>query len=402
MRLKSFERDFEDNKSITESQKQTAWKTLTGDFERWHSDMERHPERDDDAGNNIMSNKLIDSGSQSGVKTATTVGAKARSVTPSPLTFSEAQYKGLFEAVKHKQPFRLEAVETKTGDAFGEGSFTSGTLPPILLPQNTLELAYEPDRLLDHFINQAAPIGPGVEWVAHTGNQNPASQVGELADKPDLGLQLTTHTASWVKIAATATISMEIAADFAVFMKFVPSELFRAIVDAETDYFVNNGTNGLLNVSGVLTRSVGSDTNIDALAKAANDIRVGSAFGEADLVAMHPITWDAIRLSKATTGSYLLAPEDPASINGVKRLFGMDVVVNTWIPAGTAIVMDRKKAVIRWVRMGYTLETNSFGVAADGTNLWTQNAIGFRGELREQIGVQYPTAINLLTGLPTS
>jgi HK97 family phage major capsid protein len=265
-----------------------------------------------------------------------------------------------------------------------------------------LELPYEPDRLLDHFINQAAPIGPGVEWVAHTGNTNPASEVGELAVKPDLDMQLTTHTASWVKIAATATISMEIAQDFAVFMKFVPSELFRAIVDAETDYFVNNGSNGLLNVSGVLTRSVGSDTNIDALAKAANDIRVGSAFGLADLVAMHPTSWDAVRLSKATTGSYLLCPGDPANITGVNRVFGMDVVTNTHIPAGTAIVMDRKKAVIRWVRMGYTLETNSYGVAADGTNLWTQNAIGFRGELREQIGVQYPTAINLLTGLPTS
>jgi HK97 family phage major capsid protein len=218
-------------------------------------------------------------GGQSGVKTAT-VETKARGVTPSPLTFSEAQYRGLFEAVKHSQPFRLEA-ETKTSTAFGEGSFTSGTLPPILLPQNTLELPYEPDRLLDHFIQQAAPIGPGVEWVAHTGNANPAAVVAELAVKPDLDMALTTHTASWVKIAATATISMEIASDFAVFMKFVPSELFRAIVDAETDYFVNNGSAGLLNVAGVLTRSVGSDTNIDALAKAANDIRVGSAFGEA-------------------------------------------------------------------------------------------------------------------------
>jgi HK97 family phage major capsid protein len=326
------------------------------------------------------------------------LGTKGR-VTPSPLTFSEAQYKSLFDAVQRKQAFRLEA-ETKA--PFGEGSFTGGTLPPILLPQNTLELAYEPDRFLDHLIQQAAPIGPGVEWVAHTGNANPASQVGELAVKPDLGLQLAVHTASWAKIAATATISMEIASDFDVFMKFVPNELFRAIVDAETNYFVNNGTAGLLNASGVLTRSVGSDTNIDAIAKAANDIRVGSAFGLADLVAMHPTTWDAVRLSKSTTGQYLLDPNDPASIGDINHVFNMRVVTNTYIPLGTAIVMDAKKAVIRWVRMGYTLETNSYGVAADGTNLWTQNAIAFRGELREQIGVQYPTAINLLSGLPTS
>jgi HK97 family phage major capsid protein len=368
-------------------------KELGADFDQVAAERKKH-----ENGQALMTKMGGNPGGQKGFGSAET--KTGRVYTPSPLTFSEAQYRGLFDAVQHKQPFRLEA-ETKTSTAFGEGSFASGTLPPILLPQNTLELAYEPDRLLDHFINQAAPIGPGVEWVAHTGNANPAAQTGELAVKPDLDMALTTHTVSWVKIAATATISMEIAQDFGVFMKFVPSELFRAITDAETDYFVNNGSNGLLNVAGVLTRSVGSDTNIDAIAKAANDIRVGSAFGEADLIAMHPSTFNSVRLSKATTGSYLLAPEDPASINSVNRIFDMDVVTNTKIPAGTAIVMDRKKAVIRWVRMGYTLETNAYGVAADGTNLWTQNAIGFRGEIREQIGVQYPTAINLLTGLPT-
>ncbi|OBB86064.1 hypothetical protein A5781_06135 [Mycobacterium sp. 852002-30065_SCH5024008] len=215
-------------------------------------------------------------------------------------------------------------------------------------------------------------------------------------------MQLTTHTASWAKIAATATISMEIAQDFDVFMKFVPSELFRAIVDEETNFFTNDVTYGLLNASGVLTRAVGADTNIDAIAKAANDIRVGSAYGEADLVAMHPTSWDAVKLSKSTTGQYLLSPDDPANINSIKRVFNMDVVTNTKIPAGTAIVIDRKKAVIRWTRMGYTLETNAYGTDASGTNLWTQNAISFRGEIREQIGVQYPTAINILTGLPTS
>jgi hypothetical protein len=60
-----------------------------------------------------------------------------------------------------------------------------------------------------------------VEWVAHTGNANPAAVVAELAVKPDLDMALTTHTASWVKIAATGTISMEISQDFEVFMKFV-------------------------------------------------------------------------------------------------------------------------------------------------------------------------------------
>jgi hypothetical protein len=328
----------------------------------------------------------------------------------SPLSIPASEYKNLFEAVQKRLPSYAIEVDTKgfmdgavVKGPFGEGSFTSGTLPNILLPQNTLQLPYEPDRLLDHFIQQAAPIGPGVEWVAHTGNTNPAGVVSELGVKPDLGMQLTTHSAGWVKIAALASISMEIAEDFQTFMAFVPNEIYRSIVDAETNAFVNSVSNptGLLNVSGTLTRAVGADTNIDAIRKAMNDIRVGPAFGKADLVAMHPTTWDSVSLTKSSTGVYLLNPNDPMAVGDLDNVFGAHVVTNTYIPKGTALVMDSKKAVIRWVRSGFRLEINNYGGDAS-TNYWTQNAIGFRGEIREQIGVQYASAINILTGLPTS
>jgi hypothetical protein len=96
-----------------------------------------------------------------------------------------------------------------------------------------------------------------------------------------------------------------------------------------------------------------------------------------------------------------LNPNDPNAIGDLDNVFGCRVITNTYVPAGTAIVMDTKKAVLRWVRSGFRLEINSFG-GDSSTNYRTQNAVRFRGELREQIGVQYPAAINILTGLPTS
>jgi HK97 family phage major capsid protein len=293
-----------------------------------------------------------------------------------------------------------EAAETKA--PFGTGNFSSGGLPSVLLPQNTLGLPYEPDRLFSHFIQQTAPSANSVAYLQHTGNANAAAPVAELGTKPDLGMAWTEKTVSFTKIAALASFSMEALQDFDHFLQIVPQELYAAVIDAETaQVATGNGTapnmTGLINTSGVLTRAVGSDTNVDALRKAANDIRVGSSFGRANLVAMNPVTWAAVSLAKATTGAYLLNPNDPNAIGDLDNIFGIHVLTNTAIPAGKAIVADTTKAVISWTRMGLTLDINQYG-----TNEFTQNYITFRAEERIAIGVQRPTAINIVTGLPTS
>jgi HK97 family phage major capsid protein len=61
--------------------------------------------------------------------------------------------------------------------------------------------------------------------------------------------------------------------DFSSFMEFVPHELARAVIDQETAQIVwgdGTGANmtGILNTSGVLTRTVGTDTEIDASSRA--------------------------------------------------------------------------------------------------------------------------------------
>ena len=76
--------------------------------------------------------------------------------------------------------------------------------------------------MFGHFIGVTAPHAAAVEWIQHRGNAQPAAAVAELGTKPDLGMQLTTHTTGFTKIAALASISMEAMADFQTFLSFIP------------------------------------------------------------------------------------------------------------------------------------------------------------------------------------
>ena len=105
-------------------------------------------------------------------------------------------------------------------------------------------------------------------------------------------------------------------------------------------------------------------------------------------------------MQKATTGAYLLNPDDPAALGDLRSIFGCKVVTNAYVPAGTAIVAD-SQWIYAWTRHGMTIDINSLG-SDSSTNYWTQNAISFRAEERIAIGVARPTAVNIVTGLPTA
>ena len=244
--------------------------------------------------------------------------------------------------------------------------------------------------------------GPSVSYVQHTGNTNAAAAVAELGTKPELGMNLTVRNVTPTKIAALATVSMEALQDFADFSRLVPVELARALTDSETDQILNgNGTapnmTGILATSGLLTRAIGSDTRLDAIRKGINDIRVGSSFGVADLIVLHPSTWAQLQLEKSSQGVYLLNPNDPNAIGDIDNVFGVKVVTTTKLAVGTALIFDTSQAVVAWTRYGLTTDVNYYG-----DSNWSQNSVSFRCEERIAIGVQRPTAIAKVTGLGPS
>lgn len=328
---------------------------------------------------------------------------------PSPLTATEDQFKSLFAATRSKVPgYSVTLGDTGGGvgsdwaiglkspiPGVGEGQ-PGSLLSPQMLP-NAFPLRLEPDRVFSHFVGMAADT-QAVTWMQHTGNSGAAAAVPELELKPELGMQVTSQTTSFTTLAVLQTFSRQLADDFPTWMSFVPQELTRALIDEETRQIVSgNGTtelNGLLNTSDVLERSKGSDTRIDALVNAANDIRVGPAFGNADLILLNPSTWTAVKTSKDTQGRYVLALNQPNELGSVDNLFGVPVIVNTKVPEDVAIVMDSSIAVLAWTRLGLELTFTQLG-----DYQIRHNALTYRLEERVAIGVQYPKAICVVDGL---
>ena len=58
------------------------------------------------------------------------------------------------------------------------------------------------------------------------------------------------------------------------------------------------------------------------------------------------------------------------------------------------MVLDTSKAVLAWTRQSWSLETDQYGGQA-----FSENYVTFRVEGRFAIGVMYPTAISVVTGL---
>jgi HK97 family phage major capsid protein len=175
-------------------------------------------------------------------------------------------------------------------------------------------------------VNQVMP-GPSATWATHTSNGAEVGGVAEGGTKGDISPAISISQVKPQKLAGVFSFSWEVMADTsemgqAQIASWLPIELQRSLVNARSlaiwgastagsnplggSYPVSYTFNGLLNTSGTLTRSVGTDTPLDALSKAYADIRVGAAFCEPDLVAMHPNTLAALRRSKSADGIYIL------------------------------------------------------------------------------------------------
>ena len=151
-------------KGFSEAQAQTRHNAR---MDRWFAEQEEldRARKGLDA-TGAMSQKMGGSvGTASGHDGADTA-TKAIGRAPSVLDIPETEWKGLYEAVKRKLPtYCIDTSDVTTKTPFGESNFTSGTLPPVLMPHLQLDLPYEIDDAFSHFKQLAAPAARAVEYL---------------------------------------------------------------------------------------------------------------------------------------------------------------------------------------------------------------------------------------------
>jgi HK97 family phage major capsid protein len=142
--------------------------------------------------------------------------------------------------------------------------------------------------------------------------------------------------------------------------------------------------------SAVLSQARGVDTNIDAVFKAIQQIRV-TGLAEPDAVVMHPDNFTPVALYKATTGEYGF--DVTVDNAGVVRLWGKVLIQSPVATSGTALVGAFREFSEIWRKMGMTVMV---GLNSDD---FTKNKRTILGEFREALTIYRQTAFCKVTGL---
>lgn len=293
----------------------------------------------------------------------------------------------LFQAAKSLSTYKLtlKGANANIGDS----------MPPVLVP-GIVGRSHEPTRIAAQLPSAQMPA-PSIEYLRHISTTGAAATVAPGGLKPEVIFLTDTIILKASKIAAVSGVFDESLQDFAGFASFISSELNRVYTDAENLQLLlgdGTGTNqtGLLNTTGVIIRPKGTDTALDALEQASQDLRNGPAYTEPTLYIMHPTDFGGIRRAKDSQGRYLVNP-DP-TVAATSALWGVQVVQTTQITQGTALALNTVDACQVWYRQGVTVDTSN-----SNNDDYQRNITRFRIEARLGLAVVKPSAIVKVQGL---
>ncbi|BCP41437.1 hypothetical protein MINTMi27_15300 [Mycobacterium intracellulare] len=293
-RLKNFATDFEDNESITEDEKETAYKTLKGEFEAWSAANARSE------GSSEMAAKLL-AGGCGDVKDVKSGERIERFEAPSP--FSKAarsaiasqvvnsdMAKKLFEANeisgsgRKKFDMALEDLGLKTlsndsteahnlmgegldgnanisAAAAGQTPFLAGTFGPGIQPDwrpgIVEQLFYQ--LTINDLISSFATTAPNISYLTESSDNMQANQVAEGGTFPFSSVEIAREYAQVGKIANALTITDEAIADAATLYNFVQGRLLLGLQRQEEVQILAGtgypGVGGLLSFAANFTKS---------------------------------------------------------------------------------------------------------------------------------------------------
>lgn len=337
------------------------------------------------------------------------LAAKAGELTDKCLELERKMSAGNENGQQVEQSFGAQFVKSESFQAMAAGRSkfarlelktaiinATGASQPLVGADRLPGIVNNPNRVLT--IRDALPVGRTssnlVEFTREnvfTNNANAqyASPARENVTKPESGITFTLASAAVVTLAHFIPVSRQVLDDSPQLESYVNSRLTFGLKLEEEDQLLNgSGTSG--NLSGILAsgnnvaynRAATGDTRIDTLRKAITQAAL-SEF-DADTVVINPADWEAITLTKATDGQYIIS--SPADLLA-PRIWGKRVVATNSIAAGTFLVGAMTMGAQIWDRMDAAVQISY----EDGDN-FKKNMATLLAEERLALTVYRPVA----------
>jgi len=305
-----------------------------------------------------------------------------------------------------KGNFTSGEIEVKTLLTEGTaGTPGPGYMPvaavPTLLP-GIVDIRFRPLTIADLFPGGTTSI-PLIRYLVETAVTNGAAATAEGALFGESALTFTKADETLHKITTFLPISDEMLEDWAQAQSYVDARLILFVKQAEEVQLLNGdgtGANlvGLMNRSNLATPvvkgtapSAAGDNSMDAIYRQITAIRT-TAFLEPDAIAIDPLAWQNIVLSKNSQGAYYA--NGPFASVDTPSLWSKKVAVSFGTTANSAVVGAFAQGGQIFRKGGLTVEASN-----SHADYFLRGQTAIRAQERLALAIYRPGAFGAVTGL---
>lgn len=271
---------------------------------------------------------------------------------------------------------------------------SAGFAPESTRTGRIVEAATRPIQILD--LIPSAPMNQAVEkYMEETTRTHAAAERAEGGSYAESTFVFTEKTSDVRSIGESVPVTDEQLEDELQVAGLLDQRLrFGLRQRLDSQVLVGNGTapnlRGILNVVGIQTQALGTDSQIVAFLKALRNVRV-TGRAQPNGAIFHPNDWLDILLTQDATGRFLFG--NPFEGPGPRSLFGIPVVESDAITENTGLVGDFANFCRIGDRRGVQVEIGYVGTQ------FTEGKKTMRASLRACFTVYRPAAFCTITGI---
>ncbi len=309
-----------------------------------------------------------------------------------PRTFGQLtiESKGFMERVREKRYPTSTVVDIGLKTVL---QTSAGFQPRTGVGDVIVEKAVRPVQVLDFIPTDTTELFE-YPFMQETTRTQAAAEVAETGTYAEDAFAYTRVVAPVQKIGSQIPCTDEQLADVGAMRGLMDKRLtFGLLAQLDKQILVGSGTppaiKGVTNFASIQTQARGSDPNANAIFKALTKVRV-TGRAAPDVVMIHGLDWQQIRLAQNANGDYQFGPP---SLTGADTLWGLPVLQTEALTQGTALCGAFKQYSLLLYRKGIEVQTGYIN---------TQFIIGeltIRADLRAAFAVYRDAAFATITGI---